>query len=49
MNVQVACSPKYPVNPWALRMQDMLMVSAFGIWSAALGLAPILVFHVLAN
>jgi len=32
-----------------LRAQDTLMVSAFGVWSVVLGVAPILIFHVLAN
>ena len=49
MNAQIPCSPKYPINRWALRAQDTLMVSAFGVWSVVLGVAPILIFHVLAN
>jgi hypothetical protein len=32
-------------NPWSLGAQDLLMVSAFGIWSVILGLSPVLVFH----
>jgi len=49
MNAQIPCSPKYPINRWALRAQDALMVSAFGIWSVVLGLSPILIFRVLAS
>jgi hypothetical protein len=49
MNVQISCSPRYPINRWALRAQDVLMVSAFGIWSVVLGLSPILIFHALAS
>lgn len=49
MNANIPCSPKYPIDRWALRAQDMLMVSAFGIWSVVLGVSPILLFHVLAN
>jgi hypothetical protein len=44
MNTQIAHPAKYPVASTA---QDILMVSAFGIWSLLLGLSPVLVFHVL--
>jgi hypothetical protein len=49
MNAEIPCSPKYPINRWALRAQDTLMVSAFGVWSVVLGVAPILLFRVLTN
>ena len=29
------------------RMQDFLMVSSFSLWAAALGLSPVLAFHLL--
>jgi len=41
-------SAKYPINRWALLRQDLLMISAFGIWTTALGLLPVFVVHVLA-
>jgi hypothetical protein len=28
-------------------MQDLLIVSSFGLWAVLLGLAPVLVFHLL--
>jgi hypothetical protein len=49
MNVQMPCSAKYPINRWALRTQDALMVSSFGVWFLIIGFAPILIFHTLAN
>jgi hypothetical protein len=35
-------------NPWSLGPQDLLIVSAFGIWSVILGLSPVLAYHALA-
>jgi hypothetical protein len=32
-------------NPWSLGAKDLLIVSAFGIWSVILGLSPVLIFH----
>jgi hypothetical protein len=29
------------------RMQDFLMVSSFSLWAVALGLSPVLAFHLL--
>jgi hypothetical protein len=29
------------------RMQDFLMVSSFSLWAMALGLSPVLAFHLL--
>ena len=40
-------SAKYPINRWALLWQDLLMLSAFGIWTTALGLLPVLLVHAL--
>jgi hypothetical protein len=28
-------------------MQDILLVSSFGLWAAILGLSPVLAFHLL--
>jgi hypothetical protein len=42
-------SAKYPINRWALLRQDLLMISAFGIWTTALGLLPVFLVHVLAT
>jgi hypothetical protein len=40
-------SAKYPISRWALLRQDLLMLSAFGIWTTALGLFPVFLVHVL--
>jgi hypothetical protein len=31
----------------ARTIQDILMVSAFGVWALLLGISPVLVFHAL--
>lgn len=49
MSTKITCSTKYPISRWALRTQDVLMVSAFGMWAAVLGLSPVLLFHALVN
>jgi len=36
------------VAAWADRKQDFLMVSAFGMWAAVLGLSPVLLFRALS-
>ena len=38
---------RYPVCERALRKQDLLLVSSFGLWAAVLGLSPVLAFHLL--
>jgi hypothetical protein len=38
---------RYPICERALRRQDLLLVSSFGLWSAVLGLSPVLAFHLL--
>jgi hypothetical protein len=40
-------SAKYPSSRDARTIQDILMVSAFGVWALLLGLSPVLVFHAL--
>ena len=45
MNTQP--SARYPKGRRARRIQDVLMVSAFGLWALLLGLSPVLVFHAL--
>jgi hypothetical protein len=30
-------------------MQDILLVSSFGLWAMLLGLSPVLAFHALAS
>ena len=38
---------RYPVCERAQRIQDVLLVSSFGLWAALLGLAPVLAFRLL--
>jgi hypothetical protein len=40
-------SANYPKSRGAPAIQDVLMVSAFGVWALLLGLSPVLVFHAL--
>ena len=40
-------SAKDPKSRGAATIQDILMVSAFGVWALLLGLSPVLVFHAL--
>lgn len=47
MNSHIVHSAKYPIKPWALWKRDFLMISAFGIWTAALGLLPVFLFNLL--
>ena len=47
MSHQTKINPRYPTCPRALRMQDFLLVSSFGLWAAVLGLSPVLAFHML--
>ena len=47
MSNQSKPNPLYPTCPRALRMQDCLLVSSFGLWAAVLGLSPVLAFHAL--
>lgn len=42
-------SVRYPINCWALRAQDALLVVAFCLWSSVIGLSPILLFHAVAG
>lgn len=36
-----------PVSARTERMQDLLLVSSFGLWATLLGLAPVLAYRVL--
>jgi hypothetical protein len=38
---------RYPTCARIQGMQDVLMISSFGLWAAVLGLSPVLAFHVL--
>ncbi|MES2198045.1 MAG: hypothetical protein V4517_26790 [Pseudomonadota bacterium] len=40
---------RYPTSARAQRMQDILLVSSFGLWAAILGLSPVLAFRLLIS
>lgn len=47
MTAQTKVNPRYPVCRRVQRMQDVLLLSSFGLWAAVLGLSPVLAFHLL--
>ena len=47
MTTQSIINAKYPVSARGRRMQDVLLVSSFGLWAAILGLSPVLAFRLL--
>ena len=47
MTTQSIANAKYPICERAQRMQDILLVSSFGLWAMLLGLSPVLAFHAL--
>jgi hypothetical protein len=38
---------RYPISERSQGVQDLVLVSSFGLWAALLGLAPVLVFRLL--
>lgn len=49
MTTQTIHNARYPVCERAQRMQDVLLVSSFGLWAAVLGLAPVLAYRLLMS
>ena len=49
MTTQSIINAKYPTCERAQRMQDVLLVSSFGLWAAILGLSPVLAFRLLMS
>jgi hypothetical protein len=47
MTTQVIQKARYPVSGHARRMQDIFLVSSFGLWAVLLGLSPVLAFRLL--
>ncbi len=47
MTTQIIQTSKSPNSERTERMQDLLLVSSFGLWAALLGLSPVLAFHLL--
>jgi hypothetical protein len=48
MSITVRTSTR-PTDGWRLRAQDLFIVSVFGMWSALLGLSPVLAFYALVS
>ena len=49
MATQISENKRYPNSQRAERMQDLLLVSSFGLWAALLGLSPVLAFRLLVG
>ena len=49
MTTQTITNAKYPICERVQRMQDVLLVSSFGLWAAILGLTPVLAFRLLMS
>lgn len=49
MTTQTIHNARYPICERAQRMQDVLLVSSFGLWAAVLGLAPVLAYRLLIS
>jgi hypothetical protein len=47
MTTQAIQKARYPVSRHAQRMQDVFLVSSFGLWAVLLGLSPVLAFRLL--
>ena len=47
MTTQAIQKTRYPVSRHAQRMQDVFLVSSFGLWAVLLGLSPVLAFRLL--
>ena len=49
MTTQSINDTRYPVCARVQRMQDVLLVSSFGLWAAILGLSPVMAFRLLLS
>lgn len=49
MTTQTTQDARYPICERTQRMQDILLVSSFGLWAGVLGLGPVLAFRLLAG
>ncbi len=47
MTTQIVEAKGFANSGWAERMQDLLLVSSFGLWAVLLGLSPVLAFRFL--
>ena len=44
MTTQASQKTSYPICPRTEQIQDVLLVSSFGLWAVLLGLLPVLAF-----
>jgi len=49
MTSQSIQNARYPACERIQKMQDVLLVSSFGLWAAILGLSPVLAFRLLMS
>jgi len=47
MRARTSQNAGYPTSARSEAVQDLLLVSSFGLWAALLGLAPVLAFRLL--
>ena len=47
MTTQIVQAKRFPNSGWAEKVQDLLLVSSFGLWAVLLGLSPVLAFRFL--
>jgi hypothetical protein len=47
MTTPIVQNAEHPIPRRSEAMQDFLPVSSFGLWTALLGLMPVLAFHLL--
>jgi hypothetical protein len=47
MTIQDKPNFRYPTCRRVQGMQDVLLISSFGLWAAVLGLSPVLAYHML--
>jgi hypothetical protein len=47
MAAQTIQNAGHPISELSQGVQDILLVSSFGLWAALLGLAPVLAFRLL--
>jgi hypothetical protein len=49
MTTPIIQNAGHPISGRSRRMQDVLLVSSFGLWAALLGLMPVLAFRLLTG
>lgn len=49
MTTEIILNKRFANSKWALRKQDFLIVSSFGLWAMLLGLSPVLAINFLIH